>query len=151
LPQPDADGDKILTVSQAAKRLGIPLSTLRSMLRYGTLQAIPMENREAGLRESEVQRFMDRFDKPAQPVLADSPLDGDGSARTVSVSRAPRTRAKDTVSTAGPPESDRRCRCGVCPACKDAARWERIFQEKFADPDYYTRRGLQSGSPLRSL
>jgi hypothetical protein len=31
------------------------------------------------------------------------------------------------------------CRCGVCPACLDNARWERIFQQKFADPAYRKR------------
>lgn len=31
----------------------------------------------------------------------------------------------------------RRCNCGICPTCVDNARWERIFQEKFADPNYY--------------
>jgi hypothetical protein len=28
----------------------------------------------------------------------------------------------------------RPCRCGVCSQCQQNARWERIFQEKFADP-----------------
>src|SRR5262249_708953 len=32
-----------------------------------------------------------------------------------------------------------RCQCGQCPACEENARWERIFNEKFADPDYYSR------------
>jgi hypothetical protein len=34
-------------------------------------------------------------------------------------------------------KNNRRCQCRVCPACLENARWERIFQEKFADPDYY--------------
>jgi len=29
------------------------------------------------------------------------------------------------------------CRCGKCQSCLDNARWERIFNEKFADPTYY--------------
>jgi len=43
----------------------------------------------------------------------------------------------------------RSCRCGKCSSCKDNARWERIFQEKFADPEYY-RQPLQIryASPL---
>jgi hypothetical protein len=44
-----------------------------------------------------------------------------------------------------------RCQCGRCPQCLDDARWERIFAEKFADPDYYTRRQLRCSSPLESL
>jgi hypothetical protein len=45
----------------------------------------------------------------------------------------------------------RRCRCGTCAACRDNARWERIFQSKFADPDYYVRRAIRHESPLNSL
>jgi hypothetical protein len=30
-----------------------------------------------------------------------------------------------------------RCRCGLCRSCMDNERWERIFREKFATPDYY--------------
>lgn len=45
----------------------------------------------------------------------------------------------------------RRCQCGHCRECVDNARWERIFAEKFADPDYYTRSGVRAESPLMSL
>jgi hypothetical protein len=31
----------------------------------------------------------------------------------------------------------RRCECGICARCRDNARWEIIFNEKFADPAYY--------------
>ena len=44
-----------------------------------------------------------------------------------------------------------RCKCGRCPQCLDDARWERIFAEKFADPDYYARRLTWIASPLTSL
>ena len=30
-----------------------------------------------------------------------------------------------------------RCHCGQCRSCQENARWERIFQEKFANSDYY--------------
>jgi hypothetical protein len=43
------------------------------------------------------------------------------------------------------------CRCGQCRQCVDNVRWERIFAEKFADPDYYTRRVIHIGSSLTSL
>lgn len=44
------------------------------------------------------------------------------------------------------------CRCGTCCSCRDNARWERIFETKFADPDYYKRKlRIQRGSPLGSL
>jgi hypothetical protein len=29
------------------------------------------------------------------------------------------------------------CQCGKCKWCLDNARWERVFEEKFADPAYY--------------
>jgi hypothetical protein len=44
-----------------------------------------------------------------------------------------------------------RCRCGQCPQCLDNARWDRIYAEKFADPDYYARRVTWVASPLTSL
>jgi hypothetical protein len=43
------------------------------------------------------------------------------------------------------------CRCGRCARCSDNARWERIFAEKFADPDYYTSLNTRCSSPLVSL
>jgi hypothetical protein len=43
------------------------------------------------------------------------------------------------------------CRCKQCPACLDDARWERIFQEKFADPSYYGRNRLRGASPMVDL
>ena len=45
----------------------------------------------------------------------------------------------------------RKCACGHCRQCLDNARWERIFAEKFADPEYYTRRHVRCSSPLESL
>jgi hypothetical protein len=41
-----------------------------------------------------------------------------------------------------------RCKCGLCLKCVEEARWERIFQEKFADPDYYKPREPRQGSSL---
>ena len=43
------------------------------------------------------------------------------------------------------------CRCGVCGACVDNARWDRIFLEKFADPFYYSRKQARNASPLIDL
>ena len=36
----------------------------------------------------------------------------------------------------------------TCRACCDNARWERIFQEKFADPSYYSNPSTRNGSSL---
>ena len=42
----------------------------------------------------------------------------------------------------------KRCRCGACPRCQEEARWERIFNERFADPDYYKERPAHFGSSM---
>jgi hypothetical protein len=42
----------------------------------------------------------------------------------------------------------KRCRCGACPRCQEEARWDRIFNERFADPNYYKDRPTQFGSSL---
>jgi hypothetical protein len=40
------------------------------------------------------------------------------------------------------------CACGTCQSCLENARWEKIFNEKFADHSYYRKRGPQFSSPL---
>jgi hypothetical protein len=71
-----------------------------------------------------------------------------------------RNRPRMNQGTAGVPSAcqprahnvkQQRCRCGTCAACQDNARWERIFQAKFADPDYYARRVIRHESPLTSI
>lgn len=42
----------------------------------------------------------------------------------------------------------KRCHCGTCPRCREEARWDRIFNERFADPDYYKNRPTHFGSSL---
>jgi hypothetical protein len=42
----------------------------------------------------------------------------------------------------------RACRCGLCSRCLENARWERIFREKFADPEYYSQNRQRHESPL---
>ena len=68
MPQPGItdSSDEIFTGSQAAKCLGIPLSTLRRLIRDGTLWTTPMTNGGMGLSKSELQRFIDRHEKSAQ-------------------------------------------------------------------------------------
>ena len=36
----------------------------------------------------------------------------------------------------------------TCRRCSENARWERIFQEKFADPSYYSNPTTRNGSSL---
>ncbi len=41
-----------------------------------------------------------------------------------------------------------RCTCGHCQTCDENERWERVFNEKFADPTYYLPRIFKRGSSL---
>jgi len=76
---------------------------------------------------------------------------GESEATEATASRVRKSRP--SAAPPRPAEEQRRrpCRCGRCPECIENARWERIFKEKFADPTYYTRPAVRSGSPLRSL
>ena len=40
------------------------------------------------------------------------------------------------------------CKCGQCKMCIENARWDRIFNEKFADPNYYAPHPYHFGSSL---
>ncbi len=40
------------------------------------------------------------------------------------------------------------CGCGRCRWCVDNARWDRIFNEKFADPAYYQKLTVRQDSSL---
>jgi len=40
------------------------------------------------------------------------------------------------------------CTCGQCTWCLDNARWDRIFNEKFADPGYYGQVTIRHNSTL---
>lgn len=40
------------------------------------------------------------------------------------------------------------CQCGECKWCLDNARWERVFNEKFADPTYYSSAQVRHNSSL---
>jgi DNA-binding NarL/FixJ family response regulator len=50
-----------------------------------------------------------------------------------------------------PSKGRRNCACGLCPKCRDNARWEQIFQQKFADPTYYRSKSLRLQSALSDL
>jgi hypothetical protein len=63
--------------------------------------------------------------------------------------RAPRGRPDlERPSESKRVSTPRHCTCGTCAFCQDNARWERIFQERFADPEYYKRRGVKHVSSL---
>lgn len=51
-----------------------------------------------------------------------------------------------------PRRASGRCTCGQCRNCLENARWERIFQEKFANSDYYNHEiRVHYASPLSSI
>lgn len=59
-------------------------------------------------------------------------------------------RSRSVEVREGIPRSRRRqhCECGQCRWCLDNARWDRIFNEKFADPAYYGRLVVRHNSTL---
>ncbi|HTT61005.1 MAG TPA: hypothetical protein VMG35_04160 [Bryobacteraceae bacterium] len=62
------------------------------------------------------------------------------------VDHAPQAHLPKARRTSG------RCQCGECRTCQENARWERIFQEKFANSDYYHRDiRIRYASPLSSM
>ena len=66
-----------------------------------------------------------------------------GSLSPVPVARAPRQPT--------PRRKFGRCTCGRCRSCADNARWEAVFQRKFADPHYYSLREPRQGSSLNGF
>ena len=62
-----------------------------------------------------------------------------------------RRQARRDLKRGGTPKSRSRCHCRSCRWCEDDARWDRIFNEKFADPTYYSERSIRMASPLASL
>ena len=77
-------------------------------------------------------------------------LADDRSIRDILNGRPPRPR-RVLVATSRPGRKTTRCKCGQCPQCLDDTKWERVFNEKFADPDYYTDRLGPRGCSLSWL
>lgn len=71
----------------------------------------------------------------------------------LAIPTAAEVKARDRAASsgAGPRRQLVRCTCGSCRICRDNARWERIFQEKFADPHYYSHPPARHASPLVEL
>lgn len=66
------------------------------------------------------------------------------------ITRGRSTRKKDSQPVKVPAAQARtkRCHCGTCTRCREEARWERIFNERFADPNYYKHRPASFGSSM---
>jgi hypothetical protein len=84
-----------------------------------------------------------------------------GTAPECDAAPAPRKAAVHAPSRVDPVPQARltksrrasgRCHCGQCRNCQENARWERIFQEKFANSDYYHHDiRIRYASPLSSV
>src|SRR5580704_8823087 len=65
---------------------------------------------------------------------------------------APQVDSVPRPQTAKSRRATGRCHCGQCRNCQEKARWERIFQEKFANSDYYHHDiRVRYASPLSSV
>jgi hypothetical protein len=72
--------------------------------------------------------------------------------RRAEVSAPARTDALPQARLTKTRRSSGRCQCGQCRTCQENARWERIFQEKFANSDYYHHDiRVRYASPLSSV
>jgi hypothetical protein len=84
--------------------------------------------------------------------LADPRMIEELLATHARISSAKQARRKRSMPPAGAVSARcprvKRCHCGACPRCMEEARWERIFNERFADPDYYKKRPTHFGSSL---
>lgn len=99
------------------------------------LQLLP-QRRPAGKRAT-------KCDPEPEPVLAAAPTPERLSRDTGTSFARPIHVPKRTVG--------RRCSCGTCPSCVDNARWDAIFNAKFADATYYERRMPRMGSTLSQV
>lgn len=72
---------------------------------------------------------------------------------TESRPRAKAVRLRKQVSAEAPVKrtKSRRCQCGKCRTCLDNARWELVFQQKFADPYYYALHPPRHESSLSGI
>jgi hypothetical protein len=64
---------------------------------------------------------------------------------TARISRRMRVETRDGRSL---PKRREYCNCGQCKRCLDNARWTRIFNDKFADPTYYSGIVVRHNSTL---
>ena len=95
-------------------------------------------NRDRAIRA--VPEWLDQLMSAPQEVPAPKP------AQMV------RTEAPSAPKKVNPLASGCRNRsCGHCAQCLDNARWDRIFNEKFADPTYYGSLTVRHSSALAGV
>lgn len=92
-----------------------------------------------------------RFEQERKMELADPRIIEEMLAAHARISRVRAVHKKhsfDANASMAPGSKVRRCHCGICPRCREEARWDRIFNERFADPDYYKQRPTRFGSSM---
>ena len=62
--------------------------------------------------------------------------------------RGAQVRASESLDSRQSSMGRQQCRCGTCKVCVSNARWERIYNEKFADAGYYGGLRFRNSSPL---
>lgn len=98
-------------------------------------------------------RFMREAMSTLLPMMADA---GQAALRTpiassASIPASARHSAPGKSTTASGisiGQQRQYCQCGGCKWCLDNARWERVFEEKFADPTYYGSIRIRHNSTL---
>jgi excisionase family DNA binding protein len=55
--------DRILTMHEAAERLGLPIGTVARLVRETTIWGARMHDGQWGIRESELQRFIEAMQR----------------------------------------------------------------------------------------
>jgi hypothetical protein len=96
---------------------------------------------------------MELFEGALEELMPlDRPTIPGGPGRSAASGKALRlpNKEKSFARAIQPSKRPRRqcCGCNACQICLENARWERIFNERFADHSYYRSRGLQFSSPL---
>lgn len=69
-------------------------------------------------------------------------------APAVAAAPPPRRRALPDGKDIPAKKGRKHCQCGQCKWCLDNARWDRIFNEKYADPTYYSGLMIRQASTL---
>ncbi len=101
------------------------------------IRIIRMAERDLELCNASVVLLLTTNNQPIRrrrPRRTETPLRGENLAVRRSLSPRPK-----------------HCTCGTCNFCEENARWNRIFEEKFADPTYYSRPPVRHPSSLSQM
>ncbi|MFN7997550.1 MAG: hypothetical protein U0Q18_28285 [Bryobacteraceae bacterium] len=124
---------------------GLELATFGEVLYAFSALRATSGRRRGGRVDSEILPWQDAA--PIAPVQRPAPP----IARRITA-HSPRPMEASPKPSERPRRGASRCHCGQCRNCVENARWERIFQEKFASSDYYSSEiRIRYSSPLASV